>query len=244
MPDKRRHRGPDPEDARLFAAPACPVLRQAASDLCWLLNRGYACPSALELVGNRYALVRRQRTAVARCVCSDEAFQRRHLHQVEPAQVLNQELWLDGFNVLNALEAALSGGVILLGRDGCYRDMAAVHGRYRLVEETLPAMRLVGELTTAWAASACRWWFDKPVSNSGRLQRVLREMAVEAGWNWRVELVYNPDKVLAETDHIAVTSDSAILDRCGRWFNLARWAIDHRVPRAHVVNLAVDIPVT
>ena len=244
MPDKRRHRGPDPEDARLFAPAAVPVLRQAASDLCWLLNRGYAVPSAVELVGNRYALVRRQRTAVARCVCSDEAFQRRQGHHLEPARVLGQELWLDGFNVLNVLEATLSGGVILLGRDGCYRDMAAVHGRYRLVEETLPALRLVGELTTGWAISACRWWFDKPVSNSGRVQRALQEMAAAAGWNWQVELVYNPDKVLVETGHIAVTSDSAILDRCGRWFNLARWAIDQRVPSAQVIDLAVDIPET
>ena len=146
MPDKRRHRGPDPEDARLFAPAAVPVLRQAASDLCWLLNRGYAVPSAVELVGNRYALVRRQRTAVARCVCSDEAFRRRQDHHLEPARVLGQELWLDGFNVLNVLEAALSGGVILLGRDGCYRDMAAVHGRYRLVEETLPRLAVGGRI--------------------------------------------------------------------------------------------------
>jgi hypothetical protein len=242
MPDKRRHRGPDPEDALLFAAAACPVLRQAASDLCWLLNRDYAVASSLELVGNRYALVRRQRTAVARCVCSDEAARRRQLHQLGPAEVLNQELWLDGYNVLNALEAALSGGVILLGRDGCYRDMAAVHGRYRLVEETIPALRLVGELTSSWSVSACRWWLDKPVSNSGRLKRVLEEMAAQAGWNWQVELVYNPDKVLSETDDVAATSDSAILDRCDRWINLARLAIDQRVPQAHVVDLAIDVP--
>jgi Protein of unknown function (DUF434) len=57
MPDTRTHRGPHPEDSRLFAPEAWPVLRQATEDLCWLLSRGYAASSALKLVGDRYQFV-------------------------------------------------------------------------------------------------------------------------------------------------------------------------------------------
>lgn len=242
MPDTRSHRGAAPEDERLFAPDSWPVLRNATSDLCWLLNRGYAMASAVELVGNRYALAKRQRVAVGRCACADEAFQRRQSHRVEPLRLRDEELWLDGYNVLTAVEAALAGGVILLGRDGCYRDLASMHARYRKVEETIPALRMVGEETVRWGVSKCCWWLDQPVSNSGRLKQVMLEVAASHEWDWQVELVFNPDKILVETEHVGATSDSVILDRCRRWCNLARLVIDTRVPQARVVDLSLGHP--
>lgn len=240
MPDKRCHRGPDPEDERLFAPSAGPNLRAATSDLCWLLNRGYALPSAAELVGNRYALARRQRVAISRCACTEEARQRRQHHQVDPAQLRGQELWLDGYNVLTALEAALAGGVILQGCDGCLRDIAGVHAHYRQVEETLPALRLVGEAAGEWGVCRCHWWLDRPVSNSGRLKNLLLELAARAGWNWEVDLVFSPDAVLAQTEHIIATADSVILNRCARWLNLVRILIGRNMPQVRLIDLAAD----
>jgi hypothetical protein len=239
VPDKRHHRGPDPEDERLFAPHACAALRLATGDLCWLLNRGYATASALELVGNRYALTRRQRIAVGRCACADEDLRRRKEHEVKPSQLKAQELWLDGYNVLTGIEAALAGGVILLGCDGCYRDLAGVHGRFRKLEETVPALRLVGALTAEWGVSRCRWFLDRPVSNSGRLQQLIVELAAKAGWGWQVETVFSPDNVLCRGEHVVATSDSVVLDRCRRWVNLTRLVIDRSVAEAHVVDLCV-----
>ncbi|MBM3835354.1 MAG: DUF434 domain-containing protein [Verrucomicrobia bacterium] len=50
-----------------------PALYAATHDLRWLLDHGYAAHSSIELVGNRYNLSSRQRMAVGRCACSDEA---------------------------------------------------------------------------------------------------------------------------------------------------------------------------
>ncbi len=237
MPDTRSHRGPDPEDGKLFAPGELPGLRSATADLSWLLSRGYAVASAVELVGNRYALTRRQRVAVGRCSCSDEALRSRTQRQVDPSALSGEELWLDGYNVLIAVEAALAGAIILRGRDGCYRDLAAIYARYHKVQETLPALRLIGALTAEWGARVCRWSLDRPVSNSGRLKQTLLELANEAGWRWDVELVFNPDKVLAESEHIAATSDSVILDRCRRWIDLSRLVIGRGAPAARVIDL-------
>ncbi len=144
MPDRRTHRGPHPEDARLFGVEALPLLRAAAADFCWLLDRGYAHDSGLKLVGDRYALVARQRTAVSRCCCSASDAARRREHEVGRERLPGAALWLDGYNVLTTIEAALAGGVILIGRDGACRDMASMHGSYRKVAETLPALELLG----------------------------------------------------------------------------------------------------
>ena len=154
MPDTRSHRGPHPEDDRLFAPAVRPRLVEAVADLCWLLSRGYATPSALKLVGDRYALAARQRVAVARCACSEAERARRLAHQVDGRQVRGGRVWLDGYNVLTTIEAALGGGVILGARDGAYRDMASMHGSYRKVAETRPALELLGRRLGEFGAAS------------------------------------------------------------------------------------------
>ena len=249
MPDRRKHRGPHPEDARLFDLRARPLLRAAASDFCCLLDRGYPHDSTLKLVGDHHDLVARQRTAVSRCCCSAAAAARRRDSEVDAAGLAGAVLWIDGYNVLTTIEAALAGGVILAARDGTYRDMASMHGSYRKVAETLPALELLGRTITALRVAECRWLLDRPVSNSGRLKKVIEETATSFGWPWRVELTHDPDIILIapsaqaagrlphESRIVAATADSAILDRCPAWFNLARETIVRCVPNAQVIEL-------
>ena len=240
MQSTSRHRGADPEDERSFGEGRLAALRQAVSDLCWLLDHGYGIASATELVGDRYHLSRRQRIAIARCACSREAKERRAQHCVAASELQGQELWLDGFNVLTAVETALGGGVILIGRDGCCRDVAGIYSRYHKVAETVPALRAIGQFASQWAIARCHWWLDSPVDNCGRLKEIIQEVAFEAEWPWEVELVMNPDRVLSATDRIVSSSDHVILDRCQRWFNLTRHVIADRVPQARIVDLGPD----
>jgi hypothetical protein len=256
MPDRRLHRGPHPDDARLFGAGALGQLRAAAADFCRLLDRGYPHDSTLKLVGDRYDLVARQRTAVSRCCCSQSQAARRQSRQVGGGRLRGAALWIDGYNVLTTIEAALAGGVILSGRDGTYRDMASMHGTYRKVAETRPALELLGRALSEAGPAQCRWLLDAPVSNSGRLRSVIEEMAAGGGWPWTIELSRDPDSVLVQESAgaaapaagcpagsppiIVATADSAILDRCGPWFNLARETIRRYVPGARVAELAGD----
>jgi hypothetical protein len=235
-----RHRGADPEDGRSFSPRRLPALREAVSDLSWLLNRGYGIGSASELVGDRYRLSRRQRVAVASCACSDHARELRQAHQVSAAELAGKQIWLDGFNVLTMVETALGGGVILLGRDGCCRDVAGVYAHYHRVKETEPALQAIGRFLSDLGISGCRWWLDSPVSNCGRLQAIIWDVAQAAAWPWEIEMVTNPDRVLSSTDQIVASSDHVILDRCQRWFNLTREVIRQQVPSAWILDLGPD----
>ena len=138
-----------------------------------------------------------------------------------------------------SLEAALGGAVVLRGRDGADRDLAGVHGTYRHVEETWPAIALLGDQMAALGIVRALWLLDSPVSNSGRLRGILLQAALERGSDWQVELVFSPDPLLAQATEIIATADSAILDRCGRWVNLARLAIDSAIPEARIVDLSL-----
>jgi hypothetical protein len=239
MPDTRRHRGPHPQDAALFAPAAWPALRAATGDLSWLLTRGYAEFSALKLVGDRFQLAQRQRLAVMRAACSDQARRRRQEKQCRPGDLAGARCDIDGFNVLTTIEAALSGGLVLWARDGCYRDLASMHGTYRRVQETRLAIVMAGQSLAERAAAEAYWYLDRPVSNSGRLAAALRQIADQYQWNWTVELPDDPDQVLSRSPHIVITADSVILDRCEQWFNLARDVIAGRIPTAQAIPLGV-----
>lgn len=237
MPDQRRHRGPHPDDLRLFGADALPALQTAAAELAWLLTRGYPHESSLKLVGDRHALESRQRLAVSRSTCSDADVARRQQRKILPPSLAGCRIELDGYNVLTTIEAALSGGVLLLARDGVLRDMASMHGSYRKVDETRPALELIGQTLAGFAVSEALWLLDRPVSNSGRLKKIIEDLADEKGWAWRVELVHDPDAELTQSDAIIATADSGILDLCGTWCNLARETVERHVATAWILGL-------
>jgi hypothetical protein len=238
VPDKRAHRGPDPRDDEAFGRPTWPALRGAVADLSWLFSRGYATVSALKLVGDRWSLTERQRQAVRRSACSDEARERRTAHHVAADSVAGKVLVIDGFNVLTTVEAALGAAVVLICRDTTCRDIAGIHGNYRKVAETLPALEKLVTVLATLGVRQTRWLFDRPVSNSGRVRSLMLNMAAERSLDWSVELVDDPDPLLSRSDEIVATSDSAILDAGPPWFNLARLTIETTCPEANVVDLS------
>lgn len=239
-PDKREHRGAHPSDKELFGAERLAVLRRATSELSWLMTRGYAIVAALKLVGDRYGLTHRQRLAVSRAACSDEQSIRRQAHSVAFEEAAGRSLIVDGFNLIITVEAAMSGGLLIRARDLTIRDLSSVHGSYRSVQETEGAIRLVGRALERIKPLEVRWLLDRPVSNSGRLAQRITEVAEEANWPWTVETVFNPDKLIQASAHIAVTSDSMILDNAARWLNLNQHLVTGYLSDAWLIDLSFD----
>ncbi|MEJ2703438.1 MAG: DUF434 domain-containing protein [Sedimentisphaerales bacterium] len=239
MPDRRTHRGPHPADGRLFAGDALADLRAAVADYSLLLTKGYAEKSALKLVGDRFSLTQRQRLAVMRSACSDQQLASRNERRIELKDIEDQPLDIDGYNVLITVEAAMSGGMIFQGRDGCFRDLASIHGTYRKVVETIPALQLIGECLQEIGATRTRWLLDSPVSNSGRLKSLIGELALKNDWDWQIELLQSPDAELKRTDAVIASTDSVILDACRKWTNLAAQIITRKLHSAIIVDLSV-----
>jgi hypothetical protein len=235
MPDRRKHRGPHPQDHELFADDKRPLLLSAVADLSWLLERDYPADAALKLVGDRYRLKQRQRTAVAHSACSYRTAARRRQKLVSLARA-GGTIAIDGFNLLITMETALSGGLLLIGGDGCYRDLASVWGSYRKIEETTAAIAVIRDFIGSTGVARVQWYLDRPVSNSGRLKSLIGE-ALTPDNQWQIDLVANPDPILAKHQCPVATSDSWILDRCRTWVNLAAEIIDQAVPEAWKLDL-------
>jgi hypothetical protein len=234
MGDRERHRGAHPDDARLFAPSELPRLRVAAEEVAWLVGRGYPKEVAVKAVGGHHQLATRQRLALSRAVCSEKERRDRLARALRPDQIAGLALDVDGWNLLITLEVALSGGPLFVGMDGALRDLAGLRGSWHPFAETDAALALTGAHLAQLHPASARFLFDAPVSNSGRVSARLRDAA--RGWPFPVtaELVPNPDPLL---DGNVVTADAAVLDRCPRWANLARWIIEARVPSAWLVEL-------
>lgn len=237
MPSKQKHRGQHQEDPSLFAPKMLSKLNEAVKDLSFLLTKKYPENASIKLVGDRYRLTQRQRRALMRATSTSEALLKRQSIALAPADILSRDLAIDGYNLLITVEAALAGGIVIDCQDGYYRDIASVHGTYRRVEETIPALELIGNTLQNLGIKSVNWYLDKPVSNSGKLKGMIYEIAGDKGFPWKVSLSNNPDKVFPSlTDKVVVSSDGWILDHIEETFNLHKYIVDN-IPNANLISL-------
>lgn len=229
-PDKRKHRGPAPKDHLHFAQEQVATLKEAATDYCWLLDRNYSSKAALKLVGDKFKLQERQRQALDRCcqpLSLAEPVKQKEIKA--PNSLKNQTVVIDGFNLLIILEAALSGAPLFKGRDSLIRDISGLHGSYRKITETPKAIELVADFLRTHQPTQVFWIFDKPVSNSGRLAKLVDEIGQKTGIYWSTSLEDQTDNKIAHADGIVISSDSQILFQCKRWFNLSAYLIENKI---------------
>ncbi|WP_289661954.1 DUF434 domain-containing protein [Flavobacterium panacagri] len=233
-----KNRGKEASDDTLFGTEKIQLkLKEAVTDLSYFLSRGYGEKATLALVGNRYRLNSRQQQAVRGMSASQSQIENRQSKEIQSHELEGKEIAIDGFNALILLESILSNAYVFKGQDGFIRDLSSVHGTYKRVKQTSLAIEIIADFYKKEKIKTIYWFFDKPVSNSGRLKKMIEEIALENQYDWKVELVYNPDKVIAESNWIAVTSDAWILDNASSNFNLMKYVLSQTTVNENVICL-------
>lgn len=233
-------RGYVPNDRTEFGYGWTIKMRQAGEELYYLLNRGYDMKSAGTFIGNHYQLSERQRQALSRIVAPENKLAFREQKEIKANEKLEQ-VYIDGFNTIINLEVALSGSLLLQGMDGAIRDLAGLRGTYKIMERTAEAIDLMFRCLDELGARETIIYLDRPVSNSGRLGSLLYEVAV--GYKRifaEVKIIQDVDQVLQKKEHV-ISSDSAVLDHCGSWYNLNRQIIMQYMPSAWLYDITDSI---
>ncbi|MCL7401644.1 MAG: DUF434 domain-containing protein [Thaumarchaeota archaeon] len=213
------------------------VLKEAAVDLRYLLDRGYRKESALRLIGDKYQLDKSERLVLYRSTYSKNEIQNVKEKMLESSMVSGKDLWIDGFNVLNTVEAALKGELLILCDDGIVRDFSQVYGRYRFSQLTLSSLQLImGELKNLYP-SCVRVFYDSQISKSGEIAKITREVISNLGLRGDAETTKTVDSILSKTDAVVCTSDSVILSACRYIFDLAGYIITSRIDNAVILTL-------
>ncbi|CAL2082575.1 conserved hypothetical protein [Tenacibaculum sp. 190524A02b] len=226
-----KNRGKEGKDDKLFGQDFMQrKIKEAVYDMSFLLERGYGEFSSCELVGNRYKLNKRQQQAIKGMAAGVTAVKNRTEKKLTQEQLANKEVIIDGFNQIILLESMLSEAYLFQGKDEAYRDLSSLHGTYKSVNQTEEALQIIGNFLQKQKVSKVTWIFDKPVSNSGRMKTKLGAYAAEQGYHWEIQLENNPDKIIAKSQSIAITSDAWILDRANYWFNLVEALLPKNYP--------------
>ncbi len=237
MPNHQKHRGQQSKDKDIFNLKYQKIMSEAIDDMCFLLEKNYAENASLKLVGDHYQINERQRKAIFRCACPTSTIKKRQEKSMSLADIEQKTLAIDGYNLLIIVESMLSKGYIFQGRDSAYRDVASIHGTYKKVEETLPALELIANSLIELKVKNVIWYLDSPVSNSGRLKSMMLELAEKNYWNWEVELVNSPDKTLVALNFPVITADAWILDNVSNWFNLSDYLIKNKIKDVNLLSL-------
>ncbi len=216
-----KNRGKEGRDDYLFGEAFMQrKIKEAVTDMSFLLERGYGETSSCELVGNRYKLNKRQQQAIKGMSAGVTKVINRRNTEIDTSSLQGKTLIIDGFNQIILLESILSEAYIFKGKDGVYRDLSSVYGTYKSVDQTEEAITIFADFFKKHKVVKVIWVFDKPVSNSGRMKTKLLEFAKKNNCNWEVILENNPDKVIPKSNHVVITSDAWILDRVDSWCNI------------------------
>ena len=212
-------------------------LQKAAKDFRYLLNRGYPRKGSLELVGNRYDLTFDERHLLHRGVFSNIDSEARHQRVVSPRAIRNEDLAIDGHNVLITVEAGLSGRPLILADDGFVRDISGLSGSFKKTEMTEKAIRLIVTFLRKWKPRHTLFLFDAPISKSGILAQELRTLLKKEGLPGDALAVKVPETILIGFQGVIATSDTAIIDRSKRVIDLAGDIIRAKIGSVSLLKL-------
>lgn len=197
-------------------------LQEAGYDLRFLLNRGYRKKGALQFVANKYVLNKDERNYLARSIFSNLKSKERRKKIVDISKIKGQFLLVDGYNVLITAESLYNEkehDSIILCDDMIVRDLNAVFGKYKLSSVTERALNNILALINSYEPSYVCFFFDSPVSFSGKLAGLTKKIMEKYKLHGNVCLSKNVDTEIIRLSRlkngIVATSDSVIIDKIG-----------------------------
>lgn len=211
-------RGYQKEDTYQFNEEEKTKLEKAAYELYFLLNQGYPIKQAATFIGNHYMFSERQRLALVRTISSFEDCNSRFSKQIINFNDVDT-VHIDGFNTIITLEVALSGSPVFRSLDGTIRDLAGLRGNYRIIDKTEKAIQLIYQWLVSKEIHEAFFYFDSPVSNSGRLANMVSEMGELYELQVQTYVIPDVDITLEKKDNV-ITSDAIILNKCISWLNM------------------------
>jgi len=201
---------------------------EACATYKYLLEKGYPEKATLKLVGDRHRLSRVERNCIFRGVMRATVAENRAKKIVTEADVVEQPIAIDWYNVLITVESYLKGVPLFLAEDGVIRDASATHGSYRHTAVTDRALEEIMAVIAMLGPARIDAYLDAPIAFSGLMAERVRERLRDIACPSEVSLAHSADYPLKNARGIVATSDSVILEKAPRVLDLARCVLRRR----------------
>lgn len=180
----------------------------------YLVNRGYPKDSAVRFVSDHYRLPQEQRFVLMRVIVPKVLAKERRAKRLTMSSLSlkNKALFVDGYNVLIAVESMLKGLPVYEGDDGFFRDTQGIFRGYKASELTVPALSEILDLIASTGPSNVEIVFDQQISMSGRLAGLVREMMGKRGIPGTARTARDVDRQLKSAKGVVATGDGNVID--------------------------------
>jgi len=196
-------------------------LKEAITDLRFLLGRGYNREGGVAFVGDRYQLNKDERLILYRAVYDSKTASEHAKKRMPAKEVSGRSVAIDGYNVLLTVETALKDKKLILCDDGFVRDVSAVHGRHRPTETTERALSMLISFLRKLNPRNVAFFYDSQVSLSGELASETRRLLKECGLRGEARAVKRADTEALRHGEVVSSSDAVLIDKSERIVDLA-----------------------
>ena len=184
--------------------------------------------ATIKLVADRYRLPCLDRSVLVRGIVKREKAVIRKGKQVKEKTLKKQEVFIDGYNILITIISYLSGDFLYIANDGYLRDAAESHGKIKKESILNKALDLLFEYILELESALFYFFWDSPVSKSKELNKKINMLLVKHGISGESRVVKSADYHLIKApDKISATSDSVIIDKNERIFDLAYFTLKY-----------------
>ncbi len=194
------------------------IFGDAASDIRYLLDRGYPQKGAVTFVCNHYRLDEESRHLLSRGVLSRAVSGKRRTKFLPCDKIKENKIIIDGYNIIIGMESILEKKAFICD-DGVVRDIKGVFRNFRTSENTGKAIGYILQFLNEKSPSHICFLLDSQVSKSGLLAGTLREKMAGFGLNGDAMTSKHVDYDLKRSDDIVASGDGVIIDAAAKVVN-------------------------
>jgi hypothetical protein len=195
-------------------------LKEAATDLRHLLNRGYNRKSTIELVGNRWNLNRDERHILYRAIFSYDEIKARKWNEVNLERIKGKTLAIDTYNILITIESCLKGRLLIRADDDYIRDISEISSKFKHSSSTIQTIQMILKKLQPHHPKMLLFFLEKDFSRSGELAGLIKRELKSFNLNGDAETVPSSDKSVIINGEIVISNDRVVLDNAISHLNL------------------------
>lgn len=200
-------------------------LVNAASDIRFLLDRGYPKKSAVGFVCAHYRLDVKARYLLSRTVLAREVAERRRAKFLPCDKIEGSSIVIDGYNIIIGMESIFEKKAYLCD-DGVIRDTKGAFRSFKASSNTENVVGLILGFLKEMKPETVVFLLDSQISKSGMLAQRLREMLEEAGLKGDARTSNHVDHDLKQCRDILASSDGVIIDEARNVVNFLACVVE------------------
>ena len=190
------------------------MMAKAATDIRYLLERGYQRESSIRFAGDHYSLGKNERYILARTVFSSETSMERRKKKLTCGNLKGKTLLIDGYNVLITLESLIKGERTWLTDDSFLRDIRGVFRNHSNDDVTFEAVEKMLSFVSRSKVKEANVLLDTQMKNSGELAAFIRKrmQELEITGSARTSRHVDYDLKNCYISDVVATADGIIID--------------------------------